>query len=43
MEQGIVNGSAFKPALRQDTAIMVEKTDHEIAPYLGTFGAYLMP
>ena len=40
---GMVDGSAFKPALRQDTGYMVEKTDHDIAPYLGTFGVYLMP
>ena len=41
--QGIVDGSASKPALRQDTGYMVEKTYHDIAPYLGAFGAYLMP
>ena len=41
--QGIVDGSASKPALRQDTAYIVEKTYHDIAPYLGDFGAYLMP
>ena len=42
--QGIVDGFASKPALRQDTGYyMVEKTDHDIAPYLGAFGAYLMP
>ena len=41
--QGIVDGSASKPALRQDTGYMVEKTYNDIAPYLGTFGAYLMP
>ena len=40
--QGI-DGSARKPALRQDTCYMVEKTYHGIAPYLGAFGAYLMP
>ena len=39
----IVDGSASKPALRQDTGYRVEKTYHEIAPYLGAFGAYLMP
>ena len=39
--QGI-DGSARKPALRQDTGFMVEKTYHDIAPYLGAFGAYLM-
>ena len=32
----------LKPALVQDTDFMVEKTYH-IAPYLGAFGAYLMP
>ena len=41
--QGMVDGSAFKPALRQDTGYMVEKTYPDIAPYLGAFGAYLMP
>ena len=41
-QQGI-DGSARKPALRQDTGYMVEKTYHDIAPYLGTFGAYIMP
>ena len=40
--QGI-DGSALKLALRQDTGYMVEKTFHDIAPYLGAFGAYLMP
>ena len=40
--QGI-DGSARKPALIQDTGYIVEKTYHEIAPYLGAFGAYLMP
>ena len=34
--QGIVDGSASKPALRQDTGYMVEKTYLDIAPYLGT-------
>ena len=43
LRQGIVDGSASKPALRQDTGYMVEKTYHVIAPYLGAFGAYLMP
>ena len=43
VEQGIVDGSASKPALRQDTGYMVEKTYHDIEPYLGAFGAYLMP
>ena len=42
-EQVMVDGSASKPALTQDTGYMVEKTYHDIAPYLGTFGAYLMP
>ena len=41
--QGMVDGSASKPALRQDTGYMVEKTYYDIAPYLGAFGAYLMP
>ena len=36
--QGI-DGSARKPALRQDTGYMVEKTYLDIAPYLGAFGA----
>ena len=40
LKQGI-DGSARKPALRQDIGYMVGKTDH-IAPYLGAFGAYLM-
>ena len=40
--QGI-DGSAHKPTLRQDTGYMVEKTYLDIAPYLGAFGAYLMP
>ena len=40
--QGI-DGSAAKPALRQDTGYMVEKTYLDIAPYLGAFGAYVMP
>ena len=43
MEQGMVDGSASKPALRQDTGYMVEKTYLDISPYLGAFGAYLMP
>ena len=38
--QGIDSG---KPALRQDTGYMVEKTYHYIAPYLGAFEAYVMP
>ena len=41
--QGMVDGPASKPALRQDTGYMVEKTYPDIAPYLGAFGAYLMP
>ena len=41
--QGMVDGSASKPALIQDTGYMVEKTYLAIAPYLGAFGAYLMP
>ena len=41
--QGMGDGSASKPALRQDTGYMIEKTYHDIAPYLGAFGAYLMP
>ena len=35
--------SASKPAIRQDTSYMVEKTYHDIALYLGAFGAYLLP
>ena len=35
--QGMVDGSASKPALRQDTGYMVEKTYNDIAPYLGGF------
>ena len=42
LSQGL-DGSARKPALRQDTGYMVEKTYPDIAPYLGAFGAYLMP
>ena len=42
-KQGMVDGSASKPALRQDTGYMVEKTYLVIAPYVGAFGAYLMP
>ena len=38
--QGIVDGSASKPALAQDTNYVVEKKYH-IAPYLVAFGAYL--
>ena len=40
---GMVDGSASKPLLRQDTGYMVEKTSLDIAPYLGACGAYLMP
>ena len=40
-KQGI-DGSARKHALVQDTEYMVEKKYH-ISPYLGAFGAYLMP
>ena len=39
----MIDGSASKPALRQDTGYMVEKTYLDIAPYLEAFGAYLMP
>ena len=42
-KQGMVDGFASKPALRQDTGYMVEKPYLDIAPYLGAFGAYLMP
>ena len=42
IKQGI-DGSARKPALRQDTGYMAEKTYHDIAPYLGAIGAYVMP
>ena len=38
----MVDGSASKPALRQDTGYMVEKTYLDIAPYLGAFGFYLI-
>ena len=38
-----LEGSASKPTLRQDTGYMVEKTYHDIAPYLGAFRAYVMP
>ena len=41
--QGMVDGSASKPALRQDTGYMVEKTYLDIDPYLWAFGAYLLP
>ena len=43
IQQGMVDSSTSKPALRQDTGYMVEKTYLDIAPYLGAFGAYLMP
>ena len=43
LQQEMVDGSVSKPALRQDTGYMVEKTYHDIAPYLGAFGAFLMP
>ena len=39
----MVDGSASKLVLRSDTGYMVEKTYHDVAPYLGAFGAYLMP
>ena len=32
--QGMVDGSASKPALRQDTGYMVEKTYYDIAQFL---------
>ena len=38
-----MDGSVSKPVLRLDTSYMVEKTYHDIAPYLGAFVAYLMP
>ena len=38
----VIDGSARKPALRQDTGYMVEKNYH-MAPYLGAFEAYLLP
>ena len=31
--QGMIDGSASKPALRQDTSYMAEKTCHDIATY----------
>ena len=43
LRQGMVDGSAAKPALRQDTGYMVEIPYLDIAPYLGAFVAYLMP
>ena len=39
--KGKVDGSASKPALRQNTGYMVEKTCHYIAPYLGAFWGLL--
>ena len=46
IKQGIVDGSAPKPALVPDNNYIVEKTYHT-APYLSTFAksfrAYLMP
>ena len=39
LSQGMVDGSASKPALRQDSGYIVEKTYLDIAPYLGAFGA----
>ena len=42
LTQGIT-GSAPKPTLIQDTGYMIEKTYHDLAPYLVAFGAYLMP
>ena len=36
--QGMVDGSASKPALRQDTGYMVEKTYLDIAPFWGLLG-----
>ena len=43
IQQGMVDGSASKPALRQDTGFMVEKTCLDMTPYVGAFGANLMP
>ena len=43
LRQGMVDGSARKPALRQDTGYMVEKTYLDISPLLQAFGAYVMP
>ena len=34
----MVDGSASKPALRQDTGYMVEKTYWDIAQYFGFLG-----
>ena len=38
----MVDGSKSKPAIRQDTSYMVEKTYPDKAPYLGAFGAYVL-
>ena len=35
--QGMVDGSASKPPLKQNTGYVVEKTYLDIAPYLGAF------
>ena len=40
--QGMVDGSASKPAIVQDTDYIVEKT-YNLASYLGPFGAYFKP
>ena len=37
--QGIVDGSISKPALRQNTGYMVEKTYPDILPYLEALNA----
>ena len=37
----MVDGSASKSALRQDTGYVVEKTYHDIAPYLELLGPIL--
>ena len=39
----MIDGSTSKPELKQDTGYMVEKTYLDITPYLGDFGAYVMP
>ena len=39
----MVDGSASKLALRPKTSYIVVTTYHDIAPYVGAFGAYLMP
>ena len=41
LQQGI-DGFAHKPPILQDIGYMVEKT-YQITPYLGAFGAHLMP